>query len=68
MPTCLKHPLSARSPQTPQPARAEARQHVSPARGGPPSRSAARPGALLRGNARTANRHDGRVVIELELG
>ena len=61
-------PQSKIPTKTPQPARAGARRRVSPARGGPRSRSAARPGALLRGDARAANRGDGRVVVELECG
>ena len=40
----------------------------SPARGGPRSRRAARPGARLRGDPCAATRGDGRVVVELECG
>ena len=62
-------PLRSKIPtKNPQPARAGARRPASPAGGGPRSRRAARPGALLRGDARAANRGDGRVVIELECG
>ena len=61
-------PKSKIPTKNPQPARAGARRPGSPARGGPRSRRAARPGALLRGDARAANRGDGRVVVELECG
>ncbi len=54
--------------KTPQPARAGATRRVSPTRGGPRSLSAARPGALPRGDARAATRGDNRVVVELECG
>ena len=61
-------PRSKIPTKNPQPARAGARRPVSPAGGGPRSRRAARPGPLLRGDARAANRGDGRVVVELECG
>ena len=61
-------PQSKIPTKNPQPARAGARRPASPARGGPRSRRAARPGALLRGDARAATRGDGRVVVELECG
>ena len=62
-------PLQSKIPtKTPQPARAAARRPSGPARGGPRSRRAARPGALLRGDPRAAARGDDRVVVELECG
>jgi hypothetical protein len=60
-------PQSKIPTKTPQPARAGARPNSS-AGGGPRSRRAAQPGGLLRGDARAANRGDGRVVVELECG
>ena len=51
--------------KTPQPASVGA---GGTARGARRSRRAARPSALLRGDARAANRGDGRVVVELECG
>ena len=60
MPWCRKYlPQSKIPTKNPQPARAGARRAASPARGGPRSRRAARPGALLRGDARAATRGDG---------
>src|SRR5271157_3588677 len=61
-------PQSKIPTRIPQPARAGARRSASPARGGPRSRRAAPPGALLRGDARAATRGGGRVVVELECG
>ena len=59
-------PPRSKSPhKNPQTARAGASRPANPAGGGARSRSAARPGALLRGDARAANHGDGRVVVEL---
>ena len=61
-------PQSKIPTKDPQLARAGTKRPAGSARGGPRSRRAARPGALLRGDAREATRGDGRVVIELECG
>jgi integrase len=65
----LEAPPQSKIPtKIPQPSRAGARRPAGPARGGPRSLRAARPGALLLGDARPATRGDGRVVLELECG
>jgi integrase len=65
----LEAPSQSKIPtKIPQPARAGANRPTSPAGGAPRSRRAAQPGVQLRGNARAANRRDGRVVVEVEGG
>ena len=61
-------PRSKIPTENPQPARSGTWRQASPAGDGPRSRRAARPGVLLRGDARAAARGDGRVVVELECG
>jgi integrase len=61
-------PRSKIPTENPQAARSGTRRQASSAGDGPRSRSAARPGALLRGDTRTATRGAGRVVVELECG
>jgi integrase len=54
--------------ENPQTARGRAERPANPARKGSPSRRTSRPRPLLRGDARTATRGDGRVVVEMESG
>ena len=54
--------------RNPQPARTGARRPASSAGGGQRARHAGRSGAILRGDARVANRGGDRPVVELECG
>ena len=61
-------PRSKIPTENPQLARSVRRRQTSPAGDGPRSHCAARPGAVLHGDARAATRGDGGVVVELECG
>ncbi len=61
-------PQSKIPTKNPQLVGAGGRRSAGPARVGSQSPCAARPGALLHGDARAAKRGDGRVVVELECG
>jgi hypothetical protein len=54
--------------KNPQSSRSDAKRHTGPAREGIQSRRTSRPHPVLRGDARTVTRGDGRVVVELECG